>query len=44
MGHRLTRVRHLEVAGEPHAEPQRFERRPACPDDHSWIPGVEMAV
>jgi 3,4-dihydroxy 2-butanone 4-phosphate synthase/GTP cyclohydrolase II len=44
MGHRLTRVRHLEVAGEPHVEPQRFERRPACSDDHSWMPGVEMAV
>jgi hypothetical protein len=43
MGHRLTRVRHLELAGEPTAEHDRFERR-SDSDDHSWMPGVEMAV
>ena len=44
MGHRLTRMRHLELAGELHAEHDRSERRPGRSDDHSWMPGVEMAV
>ena len=44
MGHRLTRVRYLELAGEPHAEHGRTERRRDRSDDHSWMPGVEMAV
>jgi 3,4-dihydroxy 2-butanone 4-phosphate synthase/GTP cyclohydrolase II len=44
MGHRLTRVRHLELAGEPHAEHDPSERRADRSDDHSWMPEMEMAV
>jgi hypothetical protein len=44
MGHRLTRVRHLELAGEAHAEHDRSEPRPERSDEHAWMPGVEMAV
>ena len=44
MGHRLTRVRLLELAGEPHAQHDCSEPRPDCSDDHSWMPGMEMAV
>jgi len=37
MGHQLTRLRHLELAATPEA--------PGEPDqDHSWMPGLEMAV
>ena len=43
LGHQLTRMRHLEVAASPAPEPAPAPA-PRVEEDHSWMPGVEMAV
>ena len=43
LGHQLTRMRHLEVAASPAPEPEPAPA-PRVEEDHSWMPGVEMAV